>query len=89
MPIRKYIGGSTFGPETIAQMITVFEGLRTLLNLKDPNDPMIETVAKKVISLASQGITDPKEITRRVIADSKDELIEKWLRGRNRPSSEH
>jgi hypothetical protein len=88
MPIRNYIGGSTFGPETIAEMITAFEGLQAILNLNDPNDPMVETVAKKVISLASQGITDPKEITRRVIADSKDDRIAKWLRGHKRPSSE-
>lgn len=70
MAIRKYIGGSVFGPETIAHMMTAFEGARTVLNLEDPNDPMIETVAKKVVSLASQGITDPDEITRRVIADT-------------------
>jgi hypothetical protein len=88
MPIRKYIGGSTFGPETIAQMITAFEGIRVILNLNDPNDPMVETVAKKVISLASQGITDPKEITRRVIADSKNEQIAKWLVGKKRHSPE-
>jgi hypothetical protein len=31
---------------------------------------MVELIAKKVISLASQGIIDPNEITRRVIADS-------------------
>jgi hypothetical protein len=31
---------------------------------------MVETVAKKIISLASQGITDPDEIQRRVIADT-------------------
>jgi hypothetical protein len=53
-------------------MITAFEDARIILNLNDPNDPMVETVAKKVISLASQGITDPNEITRRVVADSKN-----------------
>ena len=71
MPIRKYIGGSVFGPEAIANMMTAFEGARTILNLDDPDDPMVETVAKKVVSLASQGITDPAEIRRRVVADSE------------------
>jgi hypothetical protein len=71
MPIRKYIGGSVFGPKTIAQMMTAFEGARTILNLDDPNDPMVEAVAKKVVSLASQGITDPDEIRRRVVADTE------------------
>ena len=89
MPIRKYIAGSSFDPETVTRIAAAFEGVRSILNLHDPNDPMIETVAKKVISLASQGITDPKEITRRVIADSKDERIAKWLVGQKPQSSEH
>ena len=59
-----------FDPEIIARMVAAFEAVRTILNLDDPNDPMVETVAKKVVSLASQGITDPNEIQRRVIADT-------------------
>jgi hypothetical protein len=70
MPIRKFIPGSSFDPETIARIVAAFEGARTVLNLHDPNDPMVETVAKKIISLASQGFTDPDEIQRRVIADT-------------------
>ena len=88
MPIRKYIAGSSFDPETITRIVAAFEGVRSALNLHDPNDPMVENVAKKVISLASQGITDPKEITRRVIADSKDERIAKWLFGQKPQSSD-
>lgn len=71
MPIRKYIPGATFGPETIKGMTTAFERIRVILNLKNPNDPLIEVVAKKVVSLASQGCLDPKEIERRVIADTE------------------
>jgi hypothetical protein len=41
-----------------------------VLNLDDPNDPMVETVAKKIVSLASQGVTDPAEIRRRVVEDT-------------------
>lgn len=70
MPIRKFIPGSTFDPETIARMVTAFEAACTILNLDDPNDPLVETIAKKVISLASQGITDVEEIRRRVVADT-------------------
>jgi hypothetical protein len=71
MPIRKYIPGATFGPETIKDMTTAFERIRVILNLENPNDPLIEILAKKVVSLASQGCLDPKEIERRVIADTK------------------
>ena len=70
MPIRKFIPGATFGPETIKDMTTAFERLRIILNLENPADPMIEVIAKKVVRLASQGIFDPKEIERHVIADT-------------------
>ena len=71
MPIRKYIPGATFGPEAIKDMTIAFNEIRTILNLDNPDDPLIEVIAKKVISLASQGISDPKEIERRVIADTE------------------
>ncbi len=71
MPIRKFTPGTTFGPETIKDMTTAFERIRTILNLENPDDPLVEVVAKKVISLASQGTLDPKEIERLVIADTK------------------
>jgi hypothetical protein len=71
MPIRKYIPGSYFDPGTIARMITAFENVRAILNISDANDPLVETVAKKILSLASQGVTDPDEITRRVVADTE------------------
>lgn len=70
MRIKKYIAGSAFDPDAIAHMVAAFEAVRTILNLDDPNDPMVETVAKKIVSLASQGITDTDEIQRRVIADT-------------------
>ena len=71
MPIKKYIPDTTFGPETVKDMTTAFERIRIVLKLKDPDDPLIEVVAKKVVSLASQGTRDPKEIERLVIADTK------------------
>ena len=71
MPIRKFISGATFGPETIKDMTTALERIRTVLRLEDPDDPLVEVVAKKVISLASQGTFDPKEIERLVIADTE------------------
>ena len=70
-PIKKYIPDTTFGPETVKDMTTAFERIRIVLKLKDPDDPLIEVVAKKVVSLASQGTRDPKEIERLVIADIK------------------
>jgi hypothetical protein len=69
MPIRKYIAGAAFDPEAVARMSSAFEKACMILNVHG-SDPLVETLAKKVISLASQGITDPDEIWRRVIADT-------------------
>jgi len=69
MPVRKYIPGSAFDPETIAHMVRAFETLRVILNFDERNDPLVEDLAKRIISLASRGVTDPEEIIRRVIAD--------------------
>jgi len=71
MPIRKYTSGTTFGPETIKDMTNAFERIRAILKLEDPDDPLVEVVAKKIISAASHGTFDPKEIERLVIADTK------------------
>lgn len=38
MPIRKYIAGATFNPETVEIMVTAFEKCRTMLNLNSPED---------------------------------------------------
>ena len=61
MPIKKYIPGTTFGPETIKDMTTAFERIRRVLKLKDPDDPLIEVVAKKVISLAFSRLAAPAD----------------------------
>jgi hypothetical protein len=71
MSIKKYIPDTTFGPETIKDMTSAFERILSILNLENRDDPLVEVVAKKVISLASQGTLDPKEIERLVIADTK------------------
>ena len=52
-------------------MTTALERIRTVLRLEDPDDPLVEVVAKKVISLASQCTFDPKELERLAIADTK------------------
>ena len=69
MPIRKFLSGATFTPEQLANMAIAFERLKVILNLDIPADPQIEVLAKKIISVASEGIFDPAEIERIVLAD--------------------
>lgn len=70
MPIRKFASGATFSPEQLASMTAAFERLKVILNLELPDDPQIEVLAKKIISVASEGISDPAEIERIVLADT-------------------
>jgi hypothetical protein len=46
MPIRKYIPGATFNPETIKNVATAFAKLQTILKIKNPDDPLMAIVAK-------------------------------------------
>lgn len=69
MPIRKYIAGAAFDPDLIARMVTAFEKACGILNING-SDPLVETVVKKIVSLASQGVTDPDEMWQRIVADT-------------------
>jgi hypothetical protein len=69
MPIRKYTAGAAFGPDAIARMDAAFQKACSILNIQG-SDPLVETVAKKIVSLASQGITDSDELWRRVVEDT-------------------
>ena len=71
MPIRKFLFGAIFTPEHLANMTIAFERLKVILNLDIPGDPLIEVLAKKIISVASEGISDPAEIERIVLADTE------------------
>jgi len=68
MPIRKYIAGATFDPDTVARMNAAFEKACMALNVGG-SDPLADTVAKKLVSLASQGVTDLNEMWQRVVAE--------------------
>jgi hypothetical protein len=50
-------------------MSAAFEKACMVLNVSG-SDPLVDTVAKKIVSLASQGVTDPNELWRRVVADT-------------------
>jgi len=71
MPIRKYIADSAFDPETIKAMVVAFDDVMTILNIHGREDPLAEVIAKKIVSLASQHVSDPEQIKRLVIADSE------------------
>jgi hypothetical protein len=73
MPIRKYLAGATFDPETIEKVVAAYHETCTILNVHGPEDPLSEVVAKKVFSLASHGERDASKIARLVVADQTAE----------------
>ena len=57
MPIRPYLAGRTFAPETIAIMSAAFEEACKALNL-DANNPLRAKVAQTIISLEGASDSD-------------------------------
>jgi hypothetical protein len=58
MPIRPYLAGEAFDPETIHNMSLVLEDICRTLNLKMIDDACTRLVARKIIDLAQCGIHD-------------------------------
>ena len=59
MPIRPYLKGQKFDPETIRVMGLAFEMALVALRLADRGDLANEILAHKIIELAKAGECDP------------------------------
>ena len=58
MPIRPFLAGQAFDPETITKMSAAFESVCEALNLKLVDDAATRLVAQKIIELAQRGVKD-------------------------------
>ena len=58
MPIRPYLAGSAFEPETIRVMSIAFEEVCQDLGLRLRDDPATRLVAQKIVQFAQWGIRD-------------------------------
>jgi hypothetical protein len=67
MPIRKFIEGEAFDPETINIMSEALANACGSLRLVDKDDPLIRLVALKIIELARDGEQDPARLTAAVL----------------------
>jgi hypothetical protein len=67
MPIRPFIDGQSFEPETIKSMSEALAGALAALGLKDKNDDLTIVVAKKIIELARNGEHDPEQLRSAVL----------------------
>lgn len=68
MPIRELLEGTSFGPDEIKAIVEAFDGACRTLGLRERNDPLVEMIAQKTISVASDGARTAEEIQRRVLA---------------------
>ena len=55
MPIRPFLAGQAFDPETITKMSAGFESVCVALSLKLVDDAATRLVAQKIIELAQRG----------------------------------
>jgi len=57
MPIRAFLSGQPFEPETIREMSLALEGVCETLRLRLADDPATRLVAQKIIELRQRGIS--------------------------------
>ena len=69
MPIRMYLAGQQFDPETIRVMGVAFEMTRVALRVENEADPIRAIIANKIIELAKGGERDANELCERTLAD--------------------
>ena len=58
MPIRRFLDGQAFDPETITRMSAALEGVCETLSLKMVDDEATQLVAQKIIELTQRGVKD-------------------------------
>jgi hypothetical protein len=62
VPIRNFLDGEAFEPETIHSMGEALTGACRALGLADRDDPATRLVATKIIELARAGERDPERL---------------------------
>ena len=58
MPIRPYLDGHAFDPETIRDMSLALENVCEALGLTLRDDPVTRLVAEKIVELTQRGVRD-------------------------------
>lgn len=71
MPIRPFLSGQGFDPETIQVMSDAFTSVCTSLGLADRDDPATRLVAEQIIAHAEHGVTNRSDLYWLVIAEFK------------------
>ncbi len=71
MPIRPFLAGQAFDPETIAVMSKALENVCEALGLHVVDDPATRLVAQKIIELAQRGLRDATMLSAAALREFK------------------
>ena len=63
MPIRPFLAGQAFEPETICEMSLALEQVCDALSLKLVDDAATTLIAGKIVELALRGVRDVSTLT--------------------------
>jgi len=71
MPIRPYLAGQAFEPESIREMSLALENVCETLALRLGDDANTQLVASKIIELAQRGVRDAPTLTAMTLKEFK------------------
>jgi hypothetical protein len=71
MPIRPFLAGQAFEPETIRDMSLALEKVCDALSLKMVDDAATRLIAEKIIELTQRGVRDVSNLTAMTLKEFK------------------
>ena len=71
MPIRPFLAGQAFDPETIRDMSLALQKVCDALSLKMIDDAATRMIAEKIIELAQRGVRDVSSLTAMTLKEFK------------------
>jgi hypothetical protein len=69
MAIYRLLQGAVFDDKAVKAMTTAYEAALVELKLADRNDPLTETIARKIVEIAQTGERDPERLCQRALAE--------------------
>jgi hypothetical protein len=73
VPIRPFLSGEAFDPETIREMSLALESVCNTLGLKVVDDPATRLVAEKIIELSQHGVRGVATLHAMIVKEFKSE----------------
>ena len=69
MPIRQFLNGKRFDPETTRVLGVAFELVRIALRIEEADDFVKQAIAEKIINLAKVGERNPDILCEQALSD--------------------